>query len=150
MSKMLMLTWGFIFAISTFAYGQEKFTVSGEINFHEEKGEFLVWLKTQEEHEDRGKPTLPGRSLVIKPSPQQLKAKKFTFKFVEVPKGSYCIHCLQDSNKNGKWDHSPETFIPIEPYGYSGPTYFGSAQWDDIKFKVDKDISGIEISLPGI
>ena len=150
MSKMLMLTWGFIFAISTFAYGQQKFTLSGEINFREEKGEFLVWLKTQEEHENREKPIPPGRSLIIKPSPQQRMAKKFTFKFVDVPKGSYGIHCLQDSNKNGKWDHSPETYIPIEPYAYSGPAYFGFAQWDDIKFEVDKDITGIEISLPDI
>lgn len=150
MSKILMLIWGFIFAVSTFAYGQQKFTVSGEINFHGEKGEFLVWLKTQEEHENREKPTPTERSLSIKPSSQQLKTNKFTFKFIDVPKGSYCIHSHQDLNLNGKWDHSPETFAPVEPYGYSGPTYFGSAQWDDIKFEVDKDISGIEIWLPSI
>ena len=150
MPKVLMLIWGFIFAISSFAYAQEKFTVSGEIIFHEEKGEIHVWLKTQEELEKRGEPASAARSLMIKPSPQQLKAKKVTFKFVDVPKGSYCIFCIQDFNKNGKVDHSPETGFPIEPYGYSGPAFFGPGQWGDIKFEVDKDISGIEIRLPGI
>jgi len=149
MSKVLMLIGGFIFAISISAYGQEKFTVSGEINFLEEKGEILVWLNTQEELEKK-EPAPPARSLTIKPSPQELKAKKVTFKFVDVPKGIYCIHCIQDFNKNGKVDHSPETGFPIEPYGYSGPAFFGPAQWADIKFEVDKDISGIDISLPGI
>ena len=50
-----MLIWCFIFAISIFAYGQEKFNVSGEITFHEQKGEILVWLKTQEEFEKNNK-----------------------------------------------------------------------------------------------
>ena len=106
MPKVLMLIWGFIFAISTSAYGQEKFTVSGEISFHEKRGEIHVWLKTQEELEQRAEPAPPARSLVIKPSPQQLKAKKVTFKFVDVPEGSYCIVCFHDLNKNGKLDYS--------------------------------------------
>jgi len=98
MSKVLMLIGGFIFAISISAYGQEKFTVSGEINFLEEKGEILVWLNTQEELEKK-EPAPPARSLTIKPSPQELKAKKVTFKFVDVPKGIYCIRCIQDFNQ---------------------------------------------------
>ena len=153
MPKVLMLIWGFIFAISSSAYGQEKFTVSGEIEFSEKRGEIHVWLKTMEEFEKRGKPTLPARSLMIKPSPQQLKAKKVTFKFVDVPKGIYGIVCIQDLNKNGKLDYEDGargTKPPIEPYGYSGPAFFGPAKWDDIKFEVDKDVSGIEIWLPWV
>ncbi|MBW2440973.1 MAG: DUF2141 domain-containing protein [Deltaproteobacteria bacterium] len=146
MPKALVLICGFVFAISTSAYGQEIFTVSGEISFQEEKGEFLVYLKTQEELEERGEPALPSRSLVIKPNPQQLQAKKVTFKFVAVPKGFYCILCVQDLNKNGKLDYSAQTGIPIEPLGYSGQAFF-HGQWEDIKFEVDKDISGIEIKL---
>ena len=142
-----MLIWGFLFVISTTAYGQEEFAVSGEINFHEEKGVIHVWLKTQEEYETRSEPTLPARRLTIKPNPQQLKAKKVSFKFSDVPKGVYCIASIQDFNKNRKVDHSPETGMPIEPYGYSGPACFGPAQWEDIKFNVDKDISGIEIKF---
>ena len=153
MPKVLMFILGFIFAISTSAYGQEKFAVSGEINFHEEKGQIYVWLKTQEEYEKRVEPTLPARSLLIKPNLQQLKAKKVTFKFVDVPEGSYCIVCFHDLNKNGKLDYpdgARGTKPPIEPYDYSGMVYFGPGQWGDIKFKVDKDITGIELRLLGI
>lgn len=147
MPKALVLIWGFIFAISTSAYGQENFTVSGEISFQEEKGQLCVWLKTQEEFENRIEPRVPSRGLTIKPNPQQLKAKKVTFKFVDVPKGIYGISCIQDFNQNRLVDHSPETGLPIEPYGYSGPAYFGPAQWEDIKFNVDQDVSGIEIKF---
>ena len=64
-----------------------------------------------------------------------------------MPKGVYCIACIQDFNKNRKVDHSPKTGFPIEPYAYSGPAYFGPAQWEAIKFNVDKDISGIKIKF---
>jgi uncharacterized protein (DUF2141 family) len=149
MSKVIMLVWGFIFAISTTTYGQEKFTVSGEIHFHEKKGQIYVWLKTKEELAKLAEPAPPARSLIIKPSPEQLKAKKVSFKFVDVPKGVFCIVCIQDLNMNGKLDYpdgaAPGTQPPIEPYGYSGPAYFGPAQWNDIKFEVNKDISNIVI-----
>ena len=150
MSKVLMLIWGFIFAISTFAYGQEKFTVSGEVKFPKRKGEIHVWLKTQEELEKRDEPAPPARNLMIKPSTQELQAKKVTFKFVDVPKGTYCIVCIQDLNKNGKLDYSGSSLggrFPMEPVGYSGPSFLGPGQWSGIKFEVDKDISGIEIEL---
>ena len=147
MPKALVLICGFVFAISTLAYGQETFTVSGEISFQEEKGEFLVWLKTQEEFEGRIEPGVPSRTLTIKPNPKQLKAKRVSFKFVDVSKGIYGISCIQDFNQNRLVDHSPKTGFPIEPFGYSGPAYFGPAQWEDIKFNVDKDVVGIEIKF---
>jgi uncharacterized protein (DUF2141 family) len=147
MLKVLILILSFIFAFSISAYGQENYTVSGEISFQEEKGQLCVWLNTQEEYEQRSKPVTPARILIIKPNPQQLQDKKVTFKFVAVPKGSYCIRCLQDLNGNGILDHSPETGIPIESYRYSGQVSLFLAGWDDIKFQVDKDISGIEIKF---
>ena len=49
--KKISIVFGFVFAISTSAYGQELFTVSGEINFQEKMGEFLVQLKTEQEFE---------------------------------------------------------------------------------------------------
>ena len=151
MVKRAMLFVGIFLMVSSSVYGQEKFTVSGEISFNEERGEIHVWLKTQEELGKRGEPAPPERSLMTKPNPQQLKAKKVSFKFVDIPKGIYCIVCIQDLNKNGKLDYpdgaAPGTQPPIEPYGYSGEAFFGPAQWNDIKFKVDKNISGIEIKL---
>ncbi|NIS70741.1 MAG: DUF2141 domain-containing protein [Proteobacteria bacterium] len=140
-----------ILLCSALAFAEETFTVSGEIKFPKRKGEIYVWLKTQEEFEKRGEPASPARSLMIKPSPQQLKAKKVTFEFVDVPKGIYGIVCIQDLNKNGKMDYMEGGFhqIAIEPFGYSGPRFLAAAQWDDAKFEVDKDISGIEILMSG-
>jgi len=137
-------------AILTSAFGQEKFNVTGEINFHEEKGQFLLMLKNHEQY-DKRIPAQPERNLVIKPNPQQLQAKKVAFKFSGVPNGEYCIVCIHDLNMNGKLDYpegaTPGSAPPIEPYAYSGPKFQIIASWFDIKFKVDKDVSDIEIKF---
>ena len=148
MSKVLMLIWGFIFAISTFGYGQEKFTVSGEIEFPKRKGAICAQLLTQDEYENR-KTAPPERNLLIRPNPQELKAKKVTFSFMDVPKGAYIIYCLQDLNENGTMDFMDGVWAknPTEPYGYSGRQFWGSSLWDDVKLEVDKNISGIMIEL---
>ncbi len=155
MRRLLSLLFLGILLCSALAFAEETFTVSGEVKFPKGEGEIYVSLKTQEEFEKRGEPASPARSLMIKPSPQQLKAKKVTFNFVDVPKGIYGIVCMQDLNKNGKMDYVQGVFtkIPIEPFGYSGQRFLGfevdleAARWDDVKFEVDKDISGIEIRM---
>jgi uncharacterized protein (DUF2141 family) len=149
MSKMLMLISGIIFVISNFAYGQEKFTLSGEIQFPEKKGVIIVRLLTQDEYENQKIPP-PERNLMIEPNPQELKAKKVNFKFTDVPKGSYAIYAIQDLNENGMMDFAAGVFtkVPTEPYAVSGNTYFGEGGlWNDAKFKVDKDISGFKLKL---
>ena len=134
-------------SISTSAFGQEKFSVSGEIVFYEEQGEFRVGLRTFEEFGAIDQQAGPGRGLVIEPTSQQLKAKRVPFNFVDVPAGTYCIVCLHDLNKSGKMDKIPETGFPLEPYGFSGELSFGMAMWEQVSFKVDKNLSGIEIML---
>ena len=101
MPKVLMSILAFVFSISTLAYGQELFTVSGEIIFFEEIGEFQVQLKTEYELENAVSTIPTSRNLLIKPNSNQLKAKKFSFKFIDVPAGTYSIYCLHDLNKNG-------------------------------------------------
>ena len=136
---------------SCLAYGQEKFAVSGEIEFPEKKGVILVQLKTQDEYNyDKTPP--PERILMIKPNAQELKAKKVTFKFIDVPKGTYAIFSFQDLNENGMLDvtKSPTGsggVIDSEPNGCAGWTFFGAGMWTDVKFEVDKDISGIKIRM---
>jgi uncharacterized protein (DUF2141 family) len=107
-------------------------------------------LLTQEEFPKKDQAT-PEKKLVIKPDAQQLKAKKVPFKFVDVPKGTYAIRCIQDLNENGEMDYFDSgvgIMEPQEPYGYSGPKLLG-ALWSDVKFEVDKDISGIKIEVSG-
>lgn len=106
-------------------------------------------LKTQEEFEKRDV-VPPERKLMMKPDAQQLKDKKVPFKFIDVSKGTYAISCIQDLNENGDMDYMDSAFgakRPTEPYGFSGPLVFGGALWSDVKFEVDKDISGMEIEL---
>lgn len=148
MRRLLNLLFVTTFLCSALAFAEETFTVSGEVKFPKRKGEIYVWLKTQEEFRKQEKPASPARSLMIKPSPQQLKAKKVAFKFVDVPKGIYCIVCIQDLNNNGKIDFAKSRgLVPLEPLGFSGTSF--PVQWDGIKFLVDKDISAIKIRLSG-
>jgi hypothetical protein len=147
MLKKLMISMVFLCAVSTISYSQEKFAVSGEVKFPKRKKVIILMLQTQEEFEKR-EPAPPERKLMIKPDAQQLKAKKIPFKFVDVPKRFYCIVCIQDLNKNEKMDYMDGSFgerRTAEPDGCSGPRFLGPCQWNDIKFEVDKDISGIEI-----
>ena len=150
MLKKLIISLVFLCTVSTISYSQEKFAVSGEVKFPEKKGAIIIMLLTQEEF-TKEEPATPERKLMIKPDSQQLKAKKVSFKFVDVPKGTYAIYCIQDLNENGERDYiggSTGFRWPQEPAGYSGPTFLG-VNWSDVKFEVDKDISGIEIEISG-
>jgi len=148
MVKKAMLFLGVLLIASAFVYAEDKFTVSGEVNFPKRKGEIHVELKTQGEFEKQTQ-VPEDRRMIIKLSAQQLKSKKASFEFVNVPAGDYLITCFQDLNKNGKLDFVETAFgrqLPDEPRGsYGPPSYpFG---WDTSKFKVDKDITGIKIDL---
>ena len=149
MSKILMFILGIIFAFSTFVYAQEKYTVSGEVKFPKRKGVICTQLLTQDEYENHRAPP-PERNLTIKTDPQELKARKVNFSFIDVPQGEYIIYCHQDLNENGKLDFVEGVWLknPTEPQGFSGRIFWGSDQWNDIKFEVKKDIRGIDIELP--
>ena len=150
MLKKLIISLVFLCTVSTISHSQEKFTVSGEVKFPKKKGVIILMLLTQEEFA-KDEPATPERKLMIKPDSQQLKAKKVSFKFVDVPKGTYAIYCIQDLNENGEMDYiagSTGFPWPQEPSGYSGPIFLG-VLWSDVKFEVDKDISGIKIEVSG-
>jgi uncharacterized protein (DUF2141 family) len=149
MIKKLIISLVFLCAVSTISYSQEKFAVSGEVEFPKRKGVIILMLLTQEEFPK--KEPAPERKLMIKPDAQQLKTKRVPFKFVDVSKGIYAIRCIQDLNENGEMDYfDPGVGFmePQEPYGYSGPKFLG-VLWSDVKFEVDKDISGIKIRVTG-
>lgn len=151
MLKKLTTTLVFLFTVSTFAYAQEKFNVSGEVTFPKKKGEIYIKLLTQQEFE-KDMSTPPERSLILKPSPQQLKAKRVAFKFVDVPMGRYCIYSFQDLDKSGERDSEAilQFGWPKEPLGTFKPSsLITGREWSTLEFTVDKDISDIEIELVG-
>lgn len=145
--------------ISTTVFGQDQYSVSGEITYWWKEGQIIVWLITSEERDIDKKLVPHERTLSIELYSQdtqdiqgkKVEAETVSFKFVDVPKGTYGILCILDGNKNGKLDYpegfEPGTVPPIELYAYSGPKSWGPAKFDDFKFDVEKDISGLKIQL---
>ena len=64
-----------------------------------------------------------------------------------LPPGRYGIRCFLDINGNGRLDRGP--FGPTEPWGMSwnAGRRFGFPRFDDIAFRVGKDIRGIRIEV---
>jgi hypothetical protein len=148
-----------LISISIPVFGQGKYSVSGEITYWWKEGQIILWLITKEErHIDKSLVPI-ARTLTIELDSQdtqeiqnkKVEAETVNFKFIGVPEGTYGIFCILDMNKNGKLDYpegfEPGTIPPIEPYAYSGPKSWGRAPFDDFKFNVGKDISGLKIQL---
>jgi uncharacterized protein (DUF2141 family) len=136
---------GFVLS-STLAFVEEPFTVSGEVAFPK-GGDIYIELRTQTEQAKDDRP-LPPRFLTIKLTPEQRKANRASFRFVSVPRGTYCIKAFQDTNKNGELDFLEISMglpKPTEPNGFYRPSW--PVEWDNIKFEVDRDITGIKIEL---
>ena len=57
MIKKLMISIVFLCAVSTISYSQEKFAVSGEVEFPKRKGVIILTLLTQEEFPKKGATT---------------------------------------------------------------------------------------------
>lgn len=84
------------------SYGQEKFSVSGELGFLRD-GDMYIGLYRLEEWKDRRvKP--PHLFLCLKPGSEHKKVSKVPFKFDEVEGGIYGNYAFQDVNGNGKQD----------------------------------------------
>ena len=132
----------------SFAFAQENYTLSGEVHFSED-GDIYICLLNMEGFRDfqtPGQELAPRKCKVIKMNADPKGAGKVSFKFDSVPKGAYCIVALQDVNNNGKVDF--EQYIISEPLGShkeGDPSL--ALRWNDIKFDLEKDITGIKIQM---
>ena len=129
------------------AYAGENYIISGDVTFQND-GDIYICLCTKERWRDF---QTPGHELsaqqckVIKMNTDLKTAGKVSFKFDSVPKGVYCIAVLQDVNNNRRVDF--ENYVISEPWGsYKERPIFGLT-WDDIKFDLEKDITGIKIQM---
>ena len=73
------------------------------------------------------------------------KAGKVSFKFKSMPKGTYCIVGYQDENNNGKVDF--ENYSINEPWETYKEKPIVGVTWDQIKFDLEENISGIKIQI---
>jgi len=130
------------------ASAQENYTLSGEVAFRKD-ADIYICLLTKEGFRDfqtPGHELTPQKYKLIKMDADLKSAGKVSFKFDNVPKGTYCIVALQDVNNNRKVDF--EQYVISEPYGShkeGDPAL--ALRWDDIKFDLEKDISGIKIQM---
>jgi len=148
MFKKAMLFFATLLMVSSFAYAEEKFTISGEVSFQYD-GDIYICLLTMEEFRDFN---IPRHTLsespckVIHMNTALKKAGKVSFTFDNVPKGTYCVFTYQDVNKNGKVDF--ENMLLNEPWGsYNKEPVLSIPSWSTLKFDLEKDIAGITIEL---
>ncbi len=122
---------------------ERKFNVKGEISFPK-KGAIIIQLSTKEEFESNKGSRF---QLIIEFGPEDLKKGKTSFSFTNVPEGTYGIRCFQDLNGNRILDRG--ALGPEEPWGMYRPSKeaFRAPTFEEIAFKVDKDITDIAIEL---
>ena len=123
---------------ASLSYGQDKFSVSGELSFLKD-GHMYIGLYTQEEWQDR-KAKPPNLFLCLKPKPEHKKVSKVPFKFDGVPGGTYGIYAFQDINGSGKQDWRGGSFS-LEPCATYRHTT--TAEWHEVNFDVRENIDGI-------
>ncbi len=144
--KAMLFLESFLLA-SAFAYGEDKFTVSGEVTFQYD-GDVYICLLTMEEFRDFN---IPGHELsqspckVIQMNTDLKKVGKVSFTFDNIPKGTYCVFTYQDVNMNGKTDF--ENYALSEPWGSYKENIPNMPVWGVVKFDLEKDITGIKIEM---
>jgi uncharacterized protein (DUF2141 family) len=148
MSKTPMILLGIVFMISACAYAADNYSLSGQVTFSGQEDIYLSLYTI--ENFPQYKKTLPPEPFVkkIKPSPEQIKAGRLSFMFSGIPKSAYCIVAFQDVNNNGEL--TCDTWGKIEePICFYKEIliHLSFANWNDVKFELDKDISGIVMKL---
>ena len=147
LKKILALFFG-IGLLYSIAFAEENYTLSGEVNFSE-NGDIYICLLNMEGFRDFQTPKYEltqGKCKVIKMNADLRGAGKVSFNFDSVPKATYCIVALQDVNNNGKADF--ENYVISEPLGsYKEGDPSLALRWNDIKFNLEKDITGIQIQM---
>jgi uncharacterized protein (DUF2141 family) len=148
MLKNLMIFLGIVFMISSSAYAADNYSLSGEVTFSGHEDIYLSIYTI--ENFPQYKKSLPSEPFVkkIKPNAEQRKAGRVSFTFSGVLKGAYCIIAFQDVDNNGtltcdNWGKIEE---PICFYKEI-LIHLSFADWNDVKFELDKDISGIVMKL---
>lgn len=128
--------------LGTPAYGEEKYSVSGIITFSEGEVVF-VSLYTQDRFNDFKNRPLPPEpyTQVIVLSPEERKAGRAKFLFKDIPRGTYGVVAFRESKKHLKKDRSQYFKDPVSAYKMA--SFSGS--WNDIKFEVNRDVTGLQI-----
>jgi hypothetical protein len=137
--------WGIVLLLllSFPAHAEQKYSVCGTAVF--DKAErILLSLYTYEGFQNYQRKPLPPEpyTLVIEPSVQEKEAGKVPFRFEGIPQGTYALLAFRDQREPGAL---PRSARPASSYLMM--TF--SARWDDVKFEVNRNITGLEIRFEG-
>ena len=133
------------FSATSLAFGQDKCTVSGEVVYSGDPNIYVCLLNSTTFAAAIGRQKElppPGFVQIVKAN----ASGKASFAFKDVPKGEYVVRVFADENNNGKFDTDTSGF-PLEPLSYYKPLKHGYDNWQDSKFGVDKDVTGIVVKL---
>ncbi|MEJ2723479.1 MAG: hypothetical protein P8175_02305 [Deltaproteobacteria bacterium] len=125
------------------AYGDETYSVSGEVLFPNAELIVISLYSPERFKNCRNRPLPPPPfSQILEVNPEQRKAGRVRFTFPRIPTGTYGILAFRDKTAHRI----------IEQHGFketlSGYTVNAfSANWEDIKIEVDRDITGIKIQF---
>jgi uncharacterized protein (DUF2141 family) len=126
------------------------FKIAGEIRF-QRAGDLVVELLTKEELDRDVESEWQHEAtfrLMIKMNEEEQAQKKASFKFENVPPGTYGLLVLQDVNGNGKFDMGQSG--PMEPWGnyrYHRPLA-GPPPFKEFAFEVNQDLTDIQVEIP--
>ena len=140
--RVIMIVLAFSFVFGARAAAQGTHSVSGRIRFHE-NGKIHVLIVPRDGFGEK----TGDRGLVLDVGPAEKKAGRVAFAFHNLPPDDYAIQAFQDENGNGELDTG--TFGPKEPWGFYKdvrPTFRGP-KWEEVKFRVDKDLTNIQMEV---
>jgi uncharacterized protein (DUF2141 family) len=148
MVKKALLFLAILFIVSTLSYAEEKCSISGQVTFSGHETVYIS-LHTLETFANLKKslPSPPFSQKII-PNPEKIKTGRVSFIFSKVPKGTYCIVAFQDVDNNGKltcdtWGSIQEPICYYKEWSGDWET----AIWNNVKFEVVSDITGIIMKL---
>ena len=139
---LILVTLLLVFSGSGFA--EETFTVSGEVAYSGDSDVYVSLLDFEDFRKYLKEGSLAPSTQAFKYSPERKETGLLPFAFHEVPKNSYCIIVFKDMNKNQKMDYDVWNQAQ-EPETSYKETFMPHATWQEVKFEVNKDVTGIRI-----
>jgi uncharacterized protein (DUF2141 family) len=138
-------TFAIALSMVSVVYAQDKCTVSGEVVYSGDSNIYVCLLNSTTFAVAVGPQkeiSPPGFVQIVKAN----ASGKASFVFKDVPKGEYVVRVFADENNNGKFD--TDTWgNPLEPVRSYKVAKEGLANWNEQKFEVDKDVTGIVVKL---
>jgi len=140
---MKRVLWGtaFCLLVCFSVLAEQKYSLSGTVIF-DEGDRIFISLYDREEFRDFKRKPLPPEpfTLAIEPSVQEKQAGKVPFKFENIPSGTYALLAFRDQNRTGSSLRPDRIASSYRMMNFSG-------RWDEVKFRLDRNITGVTIDF---